>query len=455
MSPRLDRRQFVRMAAQGATAAALARGPLVRAHPQEPGRPVRLGVIGFGVQGLNDANAARRVENVTVSAAASCYDGHLERARELLGDAALLTRDYRRILDRSDIDAVIVSTPDHWHTRVCLDALAAGKDIYCEKPLTHAIDEGDALVAAARGSRRILQVGSQHTSSPHVIEARQLIADGLLGEVTQVKASWDTNNEISAWVKPIPPDASEQTIDWPRFQGSAPIKPFDPRRVFRWRTYREYGEGLAGDVLVHIITAIHFVLNLDVPTVGTAVGGRLRWKDDRNVYDTITGGWEYPEGIVTVLGASQNNAHDGTEIRIMGSKATMILTFAGYTVVEEDSPASWRYTTNVWPKAYREEYWTSKGLPIEAQPAGPQPVRDLKIIKQYQPESSGRRAPWHMQHFIECVRTRRAPVQDVVMGNNAAITAHMANLAYYNKQTVQFDRQTRKVINLAPKQERG
>ena len=435
------------MAAQGAAAAALGRGTFVRALAQETGPPVRLGVIGFGVQGLNDANAARRIDNVMVTAAASCYDGHLERARELLGDGALLTRDYRYILDRRDIDAVIVSTPDHWHTRICLDALAAGKDIYCEKPLTHTIEEGDALVEAATHSRRILQVGSQHTSSPHVVEARQLIAEGLLGQVTQVKASWDTNNEISAWVKPIPPDASESTIDWPRFQGSALPRPFDPRRVFRWRTYREYGEGLAGDVLVHIITAIHYVLNLDVPTVGTAVGGRLRWKDDRNVYDTITGGWEYPEGVVTVLGASQNNAHDGTEIRIMGSKATMILTFTGYTVVEEDSPASWRYTTNVWPKAYREEYWTSKGLPVEAPPQVQQTKREPKVVKEYQPDLQGGRMPWHMQHFVDCVRTRRAPVQGVVMGNNAAITAHMANLAYFNRQVVQFDRTTRKVIN--------
>lgn len=442
MTRPFDRRQFVRLTAQTAAAAALARAPVVRAMTQAPA-PVRIGVIGFGVQGLNDANAALRVEHVQVTAAASCYDGHLERARELLGDGALITRDYRQILDRRDIDAVIVATPDHWHTRICLDALAAGKDIYCEKPLTHTIEEGDALVAAAQRSKQIVQVGSQHTSSPHVIEARQLIADGLLGEVTQVKASWDTNNEISAWVKPIPPDASAQTIDWERFQGAAPKRPFDPRRVFRWRTYREYGEGLAGDVLVHLITAVHYLLNLDVPTIGTAVGGRFRWKDDRNVYDTITGGWEYPEGIVSVLGASQNNGHDGTGIRIMGSKATMLLTFGGYTVVEEDSPPNWRYTTNVWPKALREEYWASKGLPPEAPPPGPPQPREPKILARYEAPADGRRVPWHMQHFIDCVRERRRPVQDIVMGNNAAITAHMANLAYYRKQTVHFDRTRR------------
>lgn len=445
----VNRRRFLTQTARTTAAAAvLGTGPLLRAFGQGPaGDTVNVAVIGFGVQGLNDANAALRVPNVRVVGAASCYDGHLERARELLGETAMLTRDYRRLLDSKDVDAVIVATPDHWHTRACLDAIAAGKDIYCEKPLTHRIDEGDALVKAVRGSRQILQVGSQHTSSPAIIEAKQVIAEGLLGQVTQVKASWDTNNEISSWVKPIPPDASLDTIDWERFQGSAPKRPFDPKRVFRWRTYREYGEGLAGDVLTHIITAIHFVLNLDVPTVATAVGGRLLWKDDRNVYDTITGGWEYPEGIVTVLGATQNNAYDGTEIRIMGSKATMVLTWGSYTVYEEDSPPNWRYTTSVWPKAHREAYWQSKGLPLEPEPRGAvQPPRELKVVRAFAPDPQGFRQPHHMARFIDAVRARTTPVQDVVMGNNAAVTAHMANEAYFNKRVVFFDRRTRRIV---------
>ena len=439
----MKRRDFLR--ASAGAAAAVVTGPLVRAAGPGPNDTIGMAVVGFGVQGLNDANAALRVPGVRIVGAASCYDGHLERARELLGADALVTRDYRRLLDRSDVDAVIVATPDHWHARACLDALAAGKDVYCEKPLTHAIEEGDALVRAVRESGRILQVGSQHTSSPHVVEAKQLVAEGLLGRVTQVKASWDTNNEVSAWVAPIPPDASEATIDWERFQGPAPRRPFDPRRVFRWRTYREYGEGLAGDVLVHIITTIHFLLGLDVPTVATAVGGRLVWKDDRNVYDSITGGWEYPEGVVAVLGATQNNAHDGTVIRLLGTRATMVLTFSGYRVYEEDSPPNWRYTTSVWPRRLREEFWRSKGLPLDAEPGGPPAPREPKLIRERAPDPQRRREPHHMRHFVECLRARRQPVQDVVMGNNAAIAAHMANLAYYRRRVVFFDRRTRRV----------
>lgn len=445
----IGRRQFLEAGVKGAVAAAvLGQGPLLRGFGQaSPNETVNIAVIGYGVQGHNDASAALRVPGVRVIGAASCYDGHLARAGEALGEGALRTRDYRRLLDDKDVDAVIIATPDHWHAQACIDAIQAGKDVYCEKPLSHTIEEGERLVAAVSASDRIFQVGSQHTSSPALIEAKQLIADGLLGQVTQVKASWDTNNEISAWVKPIPPDASLQTIDWKRFQGSAPQHAFDPRRVFRWRTYREYGEGLAGDVLVHIITALHYMLDLGAPTMATAVGGRLVWKDDRNVYDTITGGWEYPEGIVTVLGATQNNAHDGTGIRIMGTKATMVCTFNSYTVVEEQSPPNYRYTTNVWPRPLREEYLASKGLPLDPDAQGTRGGgREMKELRRYQPQDRPP-APHHMQHFVECVRSRRRPVQDVTMGNNAAIAAHMANLAYFDRKTVFFDRATRRVVD--------
>ena len=448
----VNRRRFLLTASSAAAWASS--GSFVHAITQSPNDTIRLGVIGFGTQGLTDANAALRVPNVQVVAAASCYDGHLERARELLGDGSLRTRDYRRILDRKDIDAVVVATPDHWHMRACLDALDAGKDVYCEKPLTHTIDEGTTLVNAVKKSTRILQVGSQHTSSPPLIEAKQLIKDGVLGQVTQLEASWNTYNEISSWLAPIPPDASPSTIDWPRWLGSAPRVPFDADRHFQWRIFREYGEGLSGDVLVHIITALHFILDLDVPEVGNAVGGRFTWKGKRNVYDAITGSWEYPEGIISILGATQNTSFGGTQIRIMGSKATMVLTWTDYKIYEDESAPNWRYTTNVWPKDAREAYWQSKGLPIEPglPPIGSNPQRVPTPSRTWQPPAGQpARQPWHMLHFVDCLRSRRTPVQDVVMGNNAAITAHMANLAYYGKQTVRFDRATRKVTARVPR----
>jgi len=449
----IGRREFVSRTAQAAAVAAIAPGPLLRGFGQRsPNDVVNFGVIGCGVQGYNDGTAALRCANTAIVAAASCYDGHLEHAKEEWGEKLITTRDYRQILDNKGINAVVIATPDHWHTKIALDALAAGKDVYCEKPLTHTVEEGDLLVKAVKSSGRIFQVGSQHTSTPAMIEARDVIASGMLGTVTQVKASWDTNCEISSWNEPVPPDASERTVDWVRFQGSAPKHPWNPSRVFGWRRYRDYGEGLSGDVLVHIITLLHYVLNLKVPTIGTAVGGHLKWKEGRTVYDTIMGNWEYPEGIITTLGATQNNHYDATGIRIMGDKATMVLTFSNYTVYEDDDESNWRYTTNPWPRRYREEFLKSKGIPLERDQTAPRArgERKLNVLKKYEPPptepGASRMAPQHMQHFLDCVRNRRQPVQDVVMGNNAAITAHMANLSYFNRQVIKYDRQTGKVI---------
>jgi predicted dehydrogenase len=416
----------------------------VHAITQSPNDTIRLGVIGFGTQGLTDANAALRVPNVQVVAAASCYDGHLERARELLGDGSLRTRDYRRILDRKDIDAVVVATPDHWHMRACLDALDAGKDVYCEKPLTHTIDEGTTLVNAVKKSTRILQVGSQHTSSPPLIEAKQLIKDGVLGQVTQLEASWNTNNEISSWLAPIPPDASPSTIDWPRWLGSAPRVPFDADRHFQWRIFREYGEGLSGDVLVHIITALHFILDLDVPEVGNAVGGRFIWKGKRNVYDAITGSWEYPEGIISILGATEHvvrrhaDPHHGQQ----GDHGAHVDRL-------QDLRRRERAQLAVHDQRVAQGGARSV-LAVEgaADRAGPAPDRiESPACADADPRvaAAGRNRRGSRGICSTCrpPAVAQTPVQDVIMGNNAAITAHMANLAHYGKQTVRFDRATR------------
>lgn len=441
---KLTRRKFGSLAGRSALSltALSATGPLVRGAGQgSPNETLRIGVIGFGVQGHLNARSAAAVENTEVVAASSIYDGHLEAAREVFGPRTQVDRDYRRILDNQDIDAVVVATPDHWHVQAALDSMDAGKDVYCEKPLTHQIEEGDKLVEAVQRTGRILQVGSQHTSSPHVIEARQLIRGGILGQVTQVKASWDHSNEVAAWYWPVPQDASPETVDWDRFLGSAPRRPFEARRVFQWRNYRDYGDSLAGDLLVHIITTLHYMLDLDVPTVAHAVGGHFVWKEGgRDAYDTITASYEYPEGLISVLGASQNNAFDGREIRILGTKATMVLSFNSYTVYEVDDPPGWSYPTRVWPSRLREPFWQEKGISEDRLWPTAEPRKTLKTFE----VPPGPRRPYHMEHFLNCVRSRRQPVQDVVMGNNAAVTSHLANLSYDRKVGVRFDRTTRK-----------
>src|ERR1700674_4383109 len=239
---------------------------------------IRIATIGVGGQGMSDTNAALRRTGppdlanptplgpgVEVVAVADLYDGRLTRAQEMWGKQLFTTRDYHEILARPDVDAVIVATPDHWHRTVAVDAMKAGKDVYLEKPMVQSLDEGKVLIDAAGATNRILQVGSQRVSSIVYQKAKDLYNAGAIGELNLVEAWWNRNSALGAWQYTLPPDASAQTIDWERFLGTAPQVSFDPIRFFRWRNYRDYGTGVAGDLFVHLFSGLHFVLSSTGP----------------------------------------------------------------------------------------------------------------------------------------------------------------------------------------------
>ena len=252
-----------------------------------PGERLQIATFGVGIQGINDTRTALRLPGVELVAVADVYDGRLALAKETWGDHIFTSRDYRDVLARPDVDAVIIATPDHWHARMAIDAMKAGKDVYVEKPIVQDIEEGRPVIEAEQQTKRILQVGSQRVSSMVYAKARELFRAGAIGELNLVEAWMNRNSANGAWQYSIPPDASPATIDWDRFIGNAPKRPFEPIRLFRWRNYRDYGTGIPGDLFVHLFTGIHFVLDSLGPTRVMATGGLRYWNDGRDVPDVI------------------------------------------------------------------------------------------------------------------------------------------------------------------------
>ena len=267
----ITRRNFVQ--ATGIASALAAAGAAQETPRRSANDQVQIACIGFGIMGQGDVQTATSLPGVKLVAVADVYDGRQTLARERYGDQVFTTRDYREVLARPGVDAVIVATPDHWHARIATDALTAGKDVYCQKPMVQRVDDGHMVIDAQKKTGRILQVGSQRVSSVLYAKAKELIKSGAIGEVHMIEAFWDRNSPQGAWQYSIPPDASPQTIDWDRFLGSAPKRPFEPVRLFRWRNYQDYGTGIGGDLFVHQFSGIHFVMNALGPQRVCSMGG--------------------------------------------------------------------------------------------------------------------------------------------------------------------------------------
>src|SRR5882724_3120857 len=276
-----SRRDFIKA---GAAAGLLVSATKVSANQyildanQEPAKvspndKVRFATIGLGIQGTGDTRNAVATGLAEFVAVADIYDGRRERAQEVYGKQIFTTRDYREILARKDIDALIIATPDHWHSQICIDALKAGKHIYCEKPMVQKLPDGHKVIKAEKESGKVFQVGSQRVSSIIYAKAKELLASGAIGELNLVEAWWNRSSAIGAWQYSIPPDASAAPIDWDRFLGRAPKRPFEPIRLLRWRNYKDYGTGVAGDLFVHMFSGIHFVVGSNGPTRAMASGG--------------------------------------------------------------------------------------------------------------------------------------------------------------------------------------
>src|ERR1700733_11796732 len=327
----LNRRSFLKVAGT-ATAETLLAAKMhgLTALQSEPAAPIagndhiQFALSGAGIQGQGDTKTAVQVPGVKLVAVADCYDGRLERSKELWGTDIFTTRDYKEILARKDIDAVLIATPDHWHKQAAVDAMNAGKDVYLEKPMIHLYGDGPEIIETAHTTNRIIQVGSQRVSSMIYAKAKELLASGAIGQLNMVTARWDRNSSLGAWNYTVPLDASTETCDWPRFQGSAPKIPFDADHFFQWRKWKAYGSGVAGDLFVHLFSGTHFITETHGPTRAMATGGLRFWKDGRDVPDVMLGLFDYREGFNLSLRVNFVDGSEESECLIFtGSEGTM------------------------------------------------------------------------------------------------------------------------------------
>ena len=435
-----SRRHFLQAASAGIATSAFAQRTI------SPNDKIRLGAIGIGGMGMGDIRSALKVPGVELVAVADAYQGRLERARELWGSQVAITRDYRELLNRSDIDAVIVATPDHWHQKISIDAMEKGKDVYCEKPMIQRVSEGAALVDAEKRTKRIIQIGSQRVSSIEYLKAKQLFESGAIGTLNLIEAWWDRNSAIGAWQYSIPTDASPETISWDMFLGKAPKRPFDPVRMFRWRNYQDYGTGVAGDLFVHLFSGMHHIIGATGPEKVYATGGLRYWDDGRDVPDVMLGLYDYPKTATHpafTLALRVNfvsGAGETSGFRFVGSEG--ILTVGrGVTLAKSPRPAEPGYTIDTFTKAEQEKFLKKYREHFPQQ----RPNADAMRAESEETFHAPRGYNDHEDHhrvFFEAVRSRKPVVENSLFGFRAAGPAVLSNVSYAEKRAVKWNPET-------------
>ena len=398
------------------------------------GRQIRFVSIGTGIRGCDLLRSARQVPSGILVGTADLYDMHQQAGKEAYGADVPTTRDYRSLLDRKDVDAVIVAVTDHQHRRVVLDAVAAGKDVYCEKPMSHTVADGVEMVKAVQAGKRVFACGSQRVSSILYKKAAEIYASGRLGEVHYIEGHCDRNSPSGAWVYPIAPDATPQTIDWTAFLRDAPARPFDPVRFFRWRCFSDYGEGVAGGLYVHLLSGMQCVSGINaVPSRAYSSGSLTHFNDGRDFPDLLATVYDYP-GVTVDLHCNQNN-EAGEAITFYGKEATLAINGNTITVTPQDTaPRPEGYSLNGWTGAMKRQYlddWHA------AHPAPP-PTR-LREVESYSAPPGYDDTVDHLANFFRAVETREHVVEDEVFGNNAAIACHMANHSYFKRGVATWD----------------
>jgi predicted dehydrogenase len=366
---------------------------------------IQLGVIGAGDRGTYVMTNFQKNTSVHVAAVCDVYAEHIDRARQKAPDAKSFS-DHRKLLEEKGLDAILIATPDHWHSTITIDALNSGRDVYVEKPLTLRPAEGPRIVKAARVNDRVCQVGMQQRSGKHYLEAkREYIDKGKLGKITLARTWWHGNGYH---LRRAPESLTNKpsNLDWSRFLGPVKWRDWDPQQYYNWRAYSDFGGGQVTDLFTHWIDVVHMFLGQDVPKSGVAAGGVYAYKDGRTAPDTINVLLEYPTDLTATFEATLVPGIRGEGVEICGTEGRLLID--------------------------RQHY------EFRAAARGSQPV----IVKAEDPDMVFA----HVTNFLECVRSRQRPNADVLIGHRSAQASHLGNIAYMEKRRIDFDPQREEIL---------
>ncbi|MGD0896200.1 MAG: Gfo/Idh/MocA family oxidoreductase [Thermoguttaceae bacterium] len=403
MRERIERRSFLKQLGAGAAVAAVAPATAARAYAAN--ETVRVACIGTGGRWRRLMMQRAELKGASIVGVCDIWDEHLKLARETVGAEAFATKRWQEVLDRKDVDAVMIATPDHWHAAMTIAACQAGKDVYVEKPLTHHIEEGPRVIDAVRQSKRVVQVGTQQRSIEHIVKARELVRAGHIGRVHKVRMVWNRNYAKLALPQPV---VDPQTVDWKAFLGSAPDRPFDAFRFRSWRWFWDYAGGLFTDLMVHWLDVACWFLDLPMPQTVVAIGDHFMYAGKWETPDTVQAALRFPESQVqaTFEATVVNSRFDGS-MELMGTEATMYLDRGRYEIYPE-----------------RRSKVPASELVVGTGTRGSSDYREINAQLR------------HLQNWIDCMKTRQAPAAPVEEAAKVADMAHLANRALREAKVV-------------------
>jgi predicted dehydrogenase len=358
---------------------------------------VQVGLIGAGERGRHDTGNFVKTGKADVVAVCDIYGNNIDLAKSQWGQAQTYT-DHRQVLQNKAVDVAVIGVPDHWHSTIAIDALNAGKDVYVEKPLTLKLEEGPMIVKAARVNNRVCQVGMQQRSGKHYIEAKQQYIDtGKLGNVTLARTWWHGN---TYHLRKAPPSLAEQpsNLDWAHYLGPLKWRDWDPQQYYNWRAYLDFGGGQVTDLFTHWIDVVHMFLGQDIPTSAQAAGGVYNYKDGRTAPDTINVLLEYPKNLTATFEATLVPGITGAGIEFCGTLGKLYIDRGRY----------------------------------EFTPIGRNPQKTVV-------QASSDIELDHVQNFLDCVKSRKQPNGDVLIGHRSAQASHLGNISYMQKRRIDFD----------------